>query len=135
MEGRAYPGRVRAVLPVRDERTRTVDALVVVDATLGEALRRGDVARLAVEREVPGRGFWVPRGGLTEGTRGLWALYVVVVEGGRARVERREVELLHVESDRAFVTGPLGDGERIVTAGVHRLAPGMTVRLEAGSEG
>jgi hypothetical protein len=35
------------------------------------------------------------------------------------------------DSDRVYVADGLSNGERVVTAGVHRLAPGELVRLLA----
>jgi hypothetical protein len=40
---------------------------------------------------------------------------------------REIVEVLHVSGDRAFVRGTLNSGDRIVSDGVHRVAPGTRV--------
>ena len=41
---------------------------------------------------------------------------------------RHDVEVLHPDTDQVFVRGALIDGELVVARGLHRLAPGMTVR-------
>ena len=65
-------------------------------------------------------------------TRSVWSAYVVAIgEGGREVVERRQLEVLHAESDRAFVRGTLREGETVVASGVHRLAPGLEVQVAA----
>ena len=46
-----------------------------------------------------------------------------------AVVERRQLEVLHAESDRAFVRGTLRDGETVVAMGLHRLVPGLVVHV------
>jgi RND family efflux transporter MFP subunit len=119
-------GTVTSILPTRDRAGRAVDVIVRLDAEL-TAFRRGDLARLEVERDVDSRGFWVPLQALTEGTRGLWSLYIVD-DDPQPRLLQSDVELLHVEADRAFVRGALVDGQRFVSTGLHRVVPGMIVR-------
>ena len=48
---------------------------------------------------------------------------------GAARIERRQVEIIQAEAERAFVRGTLWDGDRIVRDGLHRLVPGMRVEV------
>lgn len=107
--------------------TRTVTALFRVPAPDGAPL--GDVVTLAVERRVDAAGFWVPVGALSEDWRGLWSLYTVRDggDGEAARVGRESVELLHTRDGQAFVRGTLGDGERIVAEGTHRVTRGQAV--------
>ncbi|MCP5055508.1 MAG: hypothetical protein GY937_02155 [bacterium] len=67
---------------------------------------------------------------LTEGRRGLWSAYAIAAaeDPGFFRVERRDLQVVHVETDRVYVTGTLNDGDRIVTSGVHRIVEGQLVR-------
>ena len=44
-----------------------------------------------------------------------------------SQIEQRLVEVIHTESERAFVRGTLAPGDRVVDAGVHRLVPGQQV--------
>jgi RND family efflux transporter MFP subunit len=130
---RTIQGHVSAVLPTRDRRGRAVDVIVELDAEL-DGLRRGDLARLALTRPVESRGFWVPMQSLTEGTRGLWSLYTLEepeAEGPTPRLLQTHVEVLHVESDRAYVRGAVGQDQRFVARGLQRVAPGMAVRDDA----
>ncbi|MEM6458815.1 MAG: efflux RND transporter periplasmic adaptor subunit [Planctomycetota bacterium] len=135
--GREIGGRVEAVLPTRDALARDVDVLIALDGRLN-GLRQGDLARLSVERAVDEPGFWVPTSALTEGVRGLWSVYVPrpVGEGGgvEADLVRAEVEVLHAEADRVFVRGALGEGDRFVSDGLHRVALGMRVRDAAAMD-
>jgi RND family efflux transporter MFP subunit len=134
---RAIQGHIAAVLPTRDRRGRAVDVIVELDAEL-DGLRRGDLARLALTRPVESRGFWVPMQSLTEGTRGLWALYTVgaaEAEGSTSRLLPTQVEVLHVEADRAYVRGAVHENQRFVARGLQRVAPGMAVRDAAGLPG
>lgn len=136
--GRSVPSRLRAILPERDGRTRTVDLVFDLEEAAPAGLRTGDLAVLTLEEEIGGAGFWLPRGALTAGSRGLWAAYLVrrsdAESGTVYRIARVNLELLHGTEDRVFVRGPVTAGDRIVRSGLHRLAPGMTVQPGAGQE-
>ena len=85
-------------------------------------------------------GTWLPLSALTESSRGLWAAYVAVelpaqenTDGATHRLLRRDVEIVHTDSERVFVRGTLADGDAVVREGLQRLVPGQRVRL-AGEE-
>lgn len=121
-------GTLRAVLPRLDPATRTQTAIFALEgAPLGIA--SGEIAHLTLPVRVDVEGFWLPLTALTESRRGLWSVYGLDEEGGQSRVGRREVALLYAEAERAYVTGTLRDGERIIRAGTHRLVPGQRVRV------
>jgi RND family efflux transporter MFP subunit len=129
VEGRPVSGRVGAVLPVRTPGTRTVDVLVELPAG---AARPGDLAVLAVERRVRSEGAWLPLGALSEGERGLWTALVARPVPGEDRLHvlrPRQLALLHEEGGRAFVSGALEPGDRVVATGRHRVVPGQRVTL------
>lgn len=129
-DGRELNATVRALLPARNPETRTVDVLLTLpsDATY---LRDGDLVEVELSESIRERGFWLPRRALTEGARGLWASYVAepVGEGDTHVLRRRELEILHVDGNRAFVRGTLGDGELVVADGLQRLTPDQRVKL------
>ncbi len=150
VRGQQLAIRVKAVLPEREVRTRTVTVLLAFadDAPA----RSGDLAEIMLSQPVAEAGFWLPSTALSEGIRGLWSCFVVepdvepaaepdvesvgepdVEGGGLSRVARRDVEVLHTETERVFVRGTLRDGERLVTAGVHRLVPGQRVEVSDAS--
>ena len=129
VRGREVPAVVRSVLPVRDRATRSVDVMLTLRAPFN-GIRRGDLARLQIDRSIAEPGYWLPLTALTESVRGLWAVYVAdAADGETAVLERRELEVLHQEADRVFVRGTLADGERVVVGGRHRLVPGQRVRV------
>lgn len=119
---------LRAVVPRRDERTRTLDAIFVFDDAAAD-LRPGDLARLDVERFIATPGFWVPVSALSEGPRGLWQGLVAETDGDRHVLVERTLEVLHAEEDRAFVRGTLVAGELLVSEGTHRVVPGQIVSV------
>jgi len=132
--GRAYEiesgsltleARLRSIVPELDPATRTQTAIL-------EIPREADPAGRLVEIET--RGAWVPLGALAEGRRGTWTAFAVVPDTDTdtdtaARIERRQVEVIQAEAQRAFVRGTLRDGDRIVGDGLHRLVPGMRVEV------
>ncbi len=46
-------------------------------------------------------------------------------------LKRQEVEVVQVDSDRAFVRGTIDTGTQLVSSGVRRLTPGQQVRLKS----
>jgi membrane fusion protein, multidrug efflux system len=129
--GKHYPAKLRTVLAEIDPQTRTVTA--VFDLTQSEpALRGGQLARLEMTQSISSPGFWLPITALTESRRGLWGAYALDPSpqgNGLMRLDRRELQLLHSEADRAFVRGTLLDGEVVVASGLHRLVPNQLVRI------
>ena len=137
-DGRELTATVRALLPTRNRQTRTVDVVLTLEAK-GNALRHGDLVDMELSQPVEKSGFWLPRGALTESSRGLWASYVAEpietsLELGPSSathvLKRRELELLHVDGDSVFVRGTLSDGELVVTDGLQRLVPNQHVALK-----
>ncbi len=130
--GAMHPARLHALLETVETDTRTVTAVFrFEDGPAG--VRDGELARVAIETEHPGRGFWLPISALTESRRGLWSAFAL--EGdrpGNLRVSRRTLEVIHAEADRVFVRGTLTDGEWVVASGLHRLVPGQRVRRIEG---
>ncbi len=132
--GRAYAARVVELLPVTARGTRTVEAVLRLDAEL-DGLRRGDLATIEIARRVEQPGFWLPIEALTESSRGLWACFVASATEGTAeenvgthRLSRRRLEVLHTSGERVYVTGTLEEGELVVLEGLHRIVPGQRVR-------
>jgi multidrug efflux system membrane fusion protein len=72
----------------------------------------------------------IPEDAVKRGPRGLYA-YVV---NGAGAAEIRDIKVSHSGNGRALVDQGLAPGERVVTAGQYRLAPGAPVKL-AGEAG
>lgn len=135
IRGRAVPATVKAVLPLRGSRTRSVDVILTLHAQF-DGIRRGDLATLEIARTKRERGFWLPLSALAPSSRGLWACYVAerLEESQRRstathRIRRRELEVVQPETDRVFVRGTLEPGELVAIEGLHRLVPDQLVRL------
>ena len=126
VNGRELVGVLRAVLPVRDRPTRSVEVILSLEVD-PPALRSGDLVRLQLSRPVAAPGFWVPLDALTEGRRGTWSVYVASAADGIHRVERRSVQVLHQQGGQVYVQGALQVGEQLIDAGLHRVVPGQPV--------
>ncbi len=140
---RTYPAVVTARLPEVDEVSQTVTVVleVAADEDLTNNLTIGATARMPMAEQQSASGYWLPSTALIAGERGLWSVYALVKDEGADayRVARRDVEVLHTESDqtdaqtagssesRAFVRGLVAQGDRIVTSGTHRVVAGQLV--------
>ena len=97
----------------------------------------GETVDLDIETEFRAPGFWVATDTLRRSHRGLWAAYALVEDedSGELLVERREVEVLYTDGDRALVRGALEPDDLVLASGAHRVVPGMRVALTGESEG
>lgn len=125
IEGRPYSARVKAALPELDRATRTRTLILTVEGT--KDLYPEQIVRLALPRRLPCEGAWVPLAALSTGERSVWSLFVVVTSPTGYVVERRIVEVLETQPERALVRGNLRPGEAFVATGVHRIVPGQRV--------
>ncbi|MGE4277958.1 MAG: efflux RND transporter periplasmic adaptor subunit [Magnetospirillum sp.] len=140
-EGTSYPVLINGVetscrllrlLPQVESSTRTVTAIFAVPSMNAPPLS-GTLGHLVTRRSLDLPGFWLPLSALTDSRRGLWAVYVVEADNTASDattgvLSRRDVQLVHVDQDRVYVSGTLRDGERVVVDGLHRLGPGMRVQ-------
>ena len=114
-----YPARVREISPSADPVTRTYQ----VKTTLLEApknLRLGMTVTVLLPRSGVSSGIALPQ---HEHDTAVW-----VVKADKT-LELRPVNVERYESDRVLIGKGLAADERVVTAGVHRLASGEKVRL------
>ena len=123
-----HPASLRSVTGVIDNGQRTVTAVFDLGSE-SSAVYPGAVARLELEQSLPQSGYWVPVAAMTEADRGMWSIFVVTEDAdGEPVVEKRLVDVLHPEADRAFVRGALQSGDEMVLNGLHRLTAGMRVK-------
>src|SRR5688572_9845156 len=120
---KAYRGRLRELSPVADPASRTYAARISLQGE-DRALAIGMTAELRVRTE----GGALPRLPITAvfhrgGRPAVW-----VVEGDRVRLQ--EIATGEMQENSVAVTAGLQPGQRIVTAGVNRLADGQRVALD-----
>jgi membrane fusion protein, multidrug efflux system len=130
INGVSYMARLLAIGADVHPLSRTVNVrLALPDDALAV---NGDLAYLQLEEHVQESGFWIPAAAITDGMRGLWSVYILTAEdGGRFRLQARDVQVLHATADKVYVQGALSDGESIAAAGLHRLVPGQQVVTKA----
>lgn len=123
---KAYAGRLREVSPMADPATRTYSARVSLldpdaDVKLGmtATVEIGTAAapRLSVAQTALFR---------VDGKPQVW-----VVDPRTHKVAARSVQIGALDGTRAVIVSGLAAGEWVVTAGVHKIAPGQEVRLVA----
>lgn len=128
INGKTMDGEIAHRLALRQQATRTVDILVSLPPNV--TVMPGDMARMQTGSEREERGAWVPVSALSNGTRGLWRLFVLKPsDDSQPLLEGRTVEVIYTDGERAFIRGAIADGDRFVVAGTHRLAPGQTVSI------
>jgi RND family efflux transporter MFP subunit len=107
----------------------TRSRMVRLELPGGSSLTPGALVRLELTDEQEGRGAWVPLSALQECYRGLWSVYVV--EDGAA--VRKDVTILSLGNDRAYVAGTLEEGDQVIKAATFRFVPGQKVTPVPGS--
>jgi HlyD family secretion protein len=152
------PGMVSRCEPELDPLTHTQKVVVTLESPQGASrppephavvVTAGQTVSLLLPSvSSDGSGYWVPATALTRASRGMWSLYIAVPEAtliskvdetkfnhadpteSRYLIERREVQVMEVADGLCLVVGEsVRAGELYVTTGLHRLAPGILVRL------
>ena len=122
--------RTRAVYVALGSEAESIASPPVLDSWVA-----GQVASLWIPETDSARdrdvGFWVPSSALNRGGRGIWTLMVAVGNETQTSIEMRAVEVLRTQGDYSRVRGMVQADERIVTSGLHRMTPGMTVQTKA----
>ncbi len=120
-----YPARVREISPSADPVTRTYQVKASIP-TPPWNLRLGmNVAVTLLPQREGGSSISLPATALFQKDNGT-AMWVVKPD---LTVELRPVQVERYDSDRVILKSGLKRGDRVVTAGVHRLAAGEKVRL------
>lgn len=119
-----YSSRIRSFRPELNPATRTRNIVFAIEGEeASQKLVAGQVARVLINESVAEQGYWIPTVALTPRNRGLWAAYVVEKDS----VQARDVQLVHTEGDRSFVSGTLSPGEQVVVSGAHKVVVGQKV--------
>ncbi|SDI09741.1 RND family efflux transporter, MFP subunit [Pseudomonas benzenivorans] len=126
-EGISVATRLRQLSDVADRLTRTFDARYVLEGELANApLGTTITVQIANGQAYAQSDLQVPIGALYDAGKGpgVW-----VIQGEPAQVSWRPVAVQHLDDERARISGPLKQGERIVALGAHLLREGQQVRL------
>ncbi len=121
IEGRPVIARVRAIVPVGDIASRTIEVRLTLPAAAGFV---GDAARVFIPSAEPRDVVAVPRDALVLREDNT---YVFKVDG-KSKAERVAVETGAEEGSMVEVKGRIAPGERVITRGAERLEAGQTVK-------
>ncbi len=129
----SLPASVKAIIKVRDDRSRTVDVILSLHKFPAH-IRPGDLARIELAMKVDLASYWVPISALSEDVRGIWSIYTLepLSKQGSSSVQvvhRRTIEIIHVESERVFIQGYFEHDEQIITDGLQRIVPDQRVQV------
>ena len=123
-EKKGWAGRVRDISPAADPVTRTDQVrTTIVDPP--PSLRLGMTVSVTLPRVGGAPNVALPSAAIFQ-KDAKPAVWIVTKDD---TVELRAVRVERYDSGRAFIAEGLRTGERVVTAGVHRLAPGQKVKL------
>lgn len=127
-DGVAWAGRVREISPSADPVTRTYQVRTTI-VNPPASLRLGMTVSVTLPRVGGAPNVVLPMNAIFQ-KDAKPAVWVIKAD---STVELRPVEVERYESDRVYIASGLTTGERVVTAGVHRLAPGEKVKLLPGA--
>jgi RND family efflux transporter MFP subunit len=119
---REFPGRIRTVVPVGDQRSRMFEIRVVPEE--GDWLI-GSAVRVALPSSAPRDVIAVPRDALVLRRDSTFVFRVTEEE----KAERVEVETGIGEGELIEVTGEVAAGDRVVVRGGERLREGQMVSI------
>ncbi|HTU65791.1 MAG TPA: efflux RND transporter periplasmic adaptor subunit [Steroidobacteraceae bacterium] len=122
--GTAWAGRVREISPSADPVTRTYQVRTTI-VNPPPSLRLGMTVSVTLPRVGGVPSVVLPSTAIFQ-KDAKPAVWIVKAD---STVELRPVTVERYESDRTYVAAGISTGERVVTAGVHRLAPGEKVKL------
>lgn len=120
-------GRVQSIAQQRNRAMRTIDAVFSLETDNKPYLMTGDIVSISVSNQVEKKGAWVPVSSLANGVRGLWTLYVAEQAQGGYIVKSRTVAVEYLEDDRAYITGAINQGDRVILNGLQRLTPNQII--------
>ena len=128
VEGRDILATLTAKIRELDPQTRTQSVILQIVPEDAPRVLSGQLCELQISSQSDASGFWIPTTALSKGIRGLWSVLALVPDRDGFRVEKRDVQIMHTESNRVLVRGTLEDGDQIVMEGVHRVAAGQLVK-------
>lgn len=121
----AIRGHLRETAPIADGSTRTFRARIALDDP-PPGIQLGMTATLVVQPPQAGAVALLPMTALAQ-RAGAPAMFVVNPAGDGLAL--RPVTVAAYEGDQVVVASGLADGERVVSAGVQKLDPGLPVRI------
>lgn len=124
-----YAGVVREIAPGADPATRTYAVKVTVQ-TPPASMRLGMTSTVSIVRRADASVVALPLAALyQQGDQPAVWVYISEAGANQGKVELRPVRVAAYIEKAVLVADGLKAGEKVVTAGVHKLIPGQVVRL------
>ena len=118
-----YSGRLRELSPTADPVTRTYPAKVTLDDS-DELVALGMTARVSIGHDRKNKGYHVPLTAIfQQGEKS--AVWIVAQDRS---VALRQVTVSNYQDNGALITNGLTAGERIISAGVHKIVAGEKIK-------
>lgn len=139
--GKNLSSTLRTILPELDQSTRTQTAIFSIKHT-GEhegepVIHLGQIVQLETKTVTVESGYWLPHTALSEGERGMWAVYVAVPaksitsdpsgDSTVHKVSQQSIEIVQIQSDRVLARGELTKGSKVILSGIQKLVPGQRI--------
>jgi multidrug efflux pump subunit AcrA (membrane-fusion protein) len=121
----------RAISQV-DDTMRTVDIVIPLQVDAEDRILPGQTCTLVVAKRVEADCVELPISALVASVRGLWSCYRLQHDppGDQTyKVEKVEVSVIHTNGTKVFVSSSIRNRSLIIPDGVHRVVPGMRVRI------
>lgn len=119
---------IQSISPIADPSTRTREVVLEVVRGLSSSnCVLGSAVKVSFDNFRQEVGYWLPLSALQKRSGGLWGAMVLEPSDGRTIVAARTVEVLSVESAKAYVRGALREGDRVIVDGTHRIVAGQEV--------
>jgi RND family efflux transporter MFP subunit len=129
-----YPLTFKEVSTRSDEKTQTYAVRFVMDAPKDINLLPGMSARVFADlntKSEAAKEVYVPAHTVLEDSQGRFVYVVNETESAQGDVERRAVVVGELNENGILVLQGLDVGDKVVTAGMSKMSPGLTVRLMA----
>ncbi len=129
-----YPLTFKEVSTRSDERTQTYAVKFVMDAPDDINLLPGMSARVFADLNAKSKAVkevYVPAHTVLEDSQGRFVYVVTETESTQGKIERRAVVVGALNENGILILQGLDVGDRVVTAGMSKMSPGLTVRLMA----
>lgn len=132
IKGKNVPVQKARTISSVSPKTRTIDVVFTLEPSL--KVIEGQTCSLELTEKVNRTCVKLPVSALVPSIRGLWSVYRLEKknESQHFRVIRVEATIHHTDGDHVFVETTLPDYSLIVRDGVHKLVPGMVVRVKEG---
>ncbi|MXQ06824.1 efflux RND transporter periplasmic adaptor subunit [Alphaproteobacteria bacterium GH1-50] len=133
-EAGAFTASLTELSPTLDPATRARRAFFTLDGGAPPAGLTGEIV-IRDQISVAEPGLWLPLSALRQGPRGTWTVLTVdAAENGDLTAGLAAVEIVHLDSGRAFVRGTFKEGDLLLGTGAHRVVPGERVRIPGQDE-